>query len=110
MRNRLIGHSGFAGVSALALATAGLAMPSVAAAQEAGTEEADERGLNVIVVTAQKRTEDMQDVPVSLQVLGGEALEQQGVANFEDYVGKFWLVKPKAADFDRLLSRLRNTD
>ncbi|MEP6389883.1 MAG: glutamate synthase large subunit [Halioglobus sp.] len=30
--------------------------------------------------------------------------------NFEDYVGKFWLVKPKAADFDRLLSRLRNTD
>ena len=36
---------------------------------------------------------------------GTELLE-----NFEDYVGKFWLVKPKAADFDRLLSRLRNTD
>jgi glutamate synthase (NADPH/NADH) large chain len=32
------------------------------------------------------------------------------VDNFEDYVGKFWLVKPKAADLDRLLSRLRNTD
>jgi glutamate synthase (NADPH/NADH) large chain len=30
--------------------------------------------------------------------------------NFEDYVGKFWLVKPKAADLDNLLSRLRNTD
>ena len=30
--------------------------------------------------------------------------------NFEDYLGKFWLVKPKAADLDRLLSRLRNTD
>jgi glutamate synthase (NADPH/NADH) large chain len=30
--------------------------------------------------------------------------------NFEDYVGKFWLVKPKAADLDKLLSRLRNTD
>ena len=30
--------------------------------------------------------------------------------NFEDYLGKFWLVKPKAADFDKLLSRLRNTD
>lgn len=30
--------------------------------------------------------------------------------NFEDYVGKFWLVKPKAADLDRLLSRLRDTD
>ena len=30
--------------------------------------------------------------------------------NFEDYVGKFWLVKPKAADFSKLLSRLRDTD
>ena len=29
---------------------------------------------------------------------------------FTDYVGRFWLVKPKAADLDRLLSRLRNTD
>jgi len=29
---------------------------------------------------------------------------------FEDYIGKFWLVKPKAADLDRLLSRLRDTD
>jgi glutamate synthase (NADPH/NADH) large chain len=32
------------------------------------------------------------------------------IENFEDYVGKFWLVKPKAADLDRLLSRLRDTD
>ena len=30
--------------------------------------------------------------------------------NFEDYVGKFWLVKPKAADINQLLSRLRDTD
>ena len=30
--------------------------------------------------------------------------------NFEDYIGKFWLVKPKAADISQLLSRLRNTD
>ncbi|MDX1734703.1 MAG: glutamate synthase large subunit, partial [Halioglobus sp.] len=36
----------------------------------------------------------------------GEYLLQR----FEDYIGKFWLVKPKAADLDRLMSRLRNTD
>jgi glutamate synthase (NADPH/NADH) large chain len=30
--------------------------------------------------------------------------------NLDDYIGKFWLVKPKAADLDGLLSRLRNTD
>jgi glutamate synthase (NADPH) large chain len=47
----------------------------------------------------------------------GEFAEETGSAwgaelldNFEDYVGKFWLVKPKAADFNQLLSRLRNTD
>ncbi len=30
--------------------------------------------------------------------------------NFADFVGSFWLVKPKAADFNKLLSRLRDTD
>ncbi|MDG2460661.1 MAG: glutamate synthase large subunit [Luminiphilus sp.] len=34
----------------------------------------------------------------------------QLLENFEDYVGKFWLVKPKAADINQLLSRLRDTD
>jgi len=40
----------------------------------------------------------------------GSAWGEHLLENFEDYVGKFWLVKPKAADLDRLLSRLRNTD
>ncbi len=40
----------------------------------------------------------------------GSQWGDQLLDNFEDYVGKFWLVKPKAADLDRLLSRLRNTD
>ncbi len=40
----------------------------------------------------------------------GSRWGQRLLANFEDYVGKFWLVKPKAADLDRLLSRLRDTD
>ena len=30
--------------------------------------------------------------------------------NFADFVGSFWLVKPKAADVNKLLSRLRDTD
>jgi len=40
----------------------------------------------------------------------GSEWGRQLLDNLEDYVGKFWLVKPKAAEFDRLLSRLRNTD
>ena len=40
----------------------------------------------------------------------GSAWGAHLLANFEDYVGKFWLVKPKAADINQLLSRLRDTD
>lgn len=87
MQNREASRCTLSGVSALALAAASATVPGQAWAQDAAAEEADTGGLNVIVVTAQKRTEDLQDVPVSLQVLGGEALAEQGVANFEDYVG-----------------------
>ena len=40
----------------------------------------------------------------------GSAWGTHLLENFEDYVGKFWLVKPKAADINQLLSRLRDTD
>lgn len=40
----------------------------------------------------------------------GSAWGEYLLDNFADYVGKFWLVKPKAAEFDALLSRLRDTD
>jgi glutamate synthase (NADPH/NADH) large chain len=40
----------------------------------------------------------------------GSAWGREIEDNFEDYVGKFWLVKPKAADLQQLLTRLRETD
>ena len=42
--------------------------------------------LEEIIVTAQKRAENMQDVPISIQALGTEQLEQLHVNNFKDYV------------------------
>jgi iron complex outermembrane recepter protein len=42
--------------------------------------------LEEVVVTAQKRSENLQDVPVSIQAIGGEKLEQLQVASFVDYV------------------------
>jgi outer membrane receptor protein involved in Fe transport len=42
--------------------------------------------LEEIIVTAQKRAENMQDVPISIQALDTEALEQLNVKNFKDYV------------------------
>ena len=43
-------------------------------------------GLEEIVVTAQKRTEDMQSVPISIQAIGSERLDQLQVNDFRDYV------------------------
>ena len=41
--------------------------------------------LEEIVVTAQKRTESLQDVPLSIQALGTQRLEELHVADFSDY-------------------------
>jgi len=58
---------------AFVLAAAGWAAP--AAAQDApSTPVAEEGGLGDIVVTAQRREESLQDVPVSVSVLSGDAL------------------------------------
>ncbi len=40
----------------------------------------------------------------------GSAWGQHILDNFADYVGRFWLVKPKAADFNQLIARFRYTD
>ncbi len=42
--------------------------------------------LQEVVVTAEKRVENLQDVPVSIQAIGNEQLEQLHVTNFDDYV------------------------
>jgi iron complex outermembrane receptor protein len=63
------------------LAAAAFAHGGVAQAQQ--TAEAG--GLEEVIVTAQKKVEDVQKVPISIQVLGGERLEQLQVSNFIDY-------------------------
>jgi iron complex outermembrane recepter protein len=56
-----------------------------AAGHAADTADTAEGGLTEITVTAQKRSEDLQKVPISLTVLGGEKLEQMQVTSFDDY-------------------------
>ena len=41
--------------------------------------------LDTITVTAQKRTEDVQKVPISIQVLGKEKLDELDLKDFKDY-------------------------
>jgi iron complex outermembrane receptor protein len=66
------------------LATALLAGGSIAMAADA-PEAPDEGGLAEVVVTAQKRAEDLQKVPISLQVLNTEKLDQMQVHDLDDY-------------------------
>jgi len=66
------------------------ALPSVVLAQtalDAGSNaSAPPTPPDEIIVTAQKRSQNLQDVPVSLQVLDTRKLDQLQVRNFEDYV------------------------
>ena len=41
--------------------------------------------LEEVVVTARKRTESLQDVPISIQALGAERIAELGISSFEDY-------------------------
>lgn len=56
------------------------------AAAAAGAQTAESTSLGEVVVTAQKRTEALADIPMSVSVVSGEALERQRVENFQDLV------------------------
>ncbi len=68
--------------SAVSAALAG----SVFAAAIVTPAQAQEGVLEEIIVTAQKRTQSLQDVPVSVQVLVNEQLENLNINEFGDYI------------------------
>jgi iron complex outermembrane recepter protein len=59
------------------------AVPGAYAADEAPAEAG---GLAEVVVTAEKRVENLQNVPISVQVFSSQQLEQLGITNLDDYV------------------------
>jgi iron complex outermembrane recepter protein len=71
---------------AVSAALTGSALVTVAALPIQAQDSQQGRALEEIVVTAQKRTENLQDVPVSVQVLGSTQLEQLNIQGFEDYI------------------------
>ena len=38
-----------------------------------------------VIVTAQKRTENLQDVPISIQAIGEQSIKELNLTNFKDY-------------------------
>ncbi|SNT01939.1 TonB-dependent receptor [Sphingopyxis indica] len=57
------------------------AAPALAQESTIGTREGE------IVVTAQKRVQNVQDVPIAISVVGGEDIQEQGSASLVDYAG-----------------------
>ncbi len=57
---------------------------SVETGEEPIPLDASSTRLETVVVTAQKRSEDVQEVPVSISVLGREQLQAQRIENFDD--------------------------
>src|SRR5438876_1856813 len=71
-----------AAVAAILSGTAG----GVAYAAEGEAETAAPAGLQEVIVTAERRAESIQNVPITMQALTAETITQLNVTTFNDYV------------------------
>jgi outer membrane receptor protein involved in Fe transport len=68
------------------LASTALTLPAAAQAQDTQTTPSDlPPDRDEIVVTAQKRDENIQTVPISIQAIGTRKLDQLNISNFNEY-------------------------
>src|SRR5437763_2965311 len=72
------------GSTMLCTSGAAFAQPAQPTPGAPAAQPADDNS-DVIIVTAQKRSENLQNVPMSIQALGTQQLEDLNVANFQDY-------------------------
>ena len=70
----------------LAVTACLFAARAASADQSASTADAGSSELAEVTVTAQRRTENLQDVPIAMQALTGETLQQLAVENFDDVI------------------------
>lgn len=82
MKAHLIASAAVAALIAPAHAQSTDAAP--AASQDPAAFEPEASGVQDIVVTAQRRSERLQDIPMAITALGGEALERSPVTNLSD--------------------------
>jgi outer membrane receptor protein involved in Fe transport len=71
---------------AVAAILGGTSVAASAQEQATGTETTTSEGITEVIVTAQRRSERMQDVPISIQALTGQTLQQLNVTTFDDFL------------------------
>jgi len=71
---------------AVAAILAAHATSAAFAAAPADDTAAATTGITEVVVTAQRRSENVQDVPIAIQAFSGDNLQQLNVQNFDDFV------------------------
>jgi iron complex outermembrane recepter protein len=77
----------YAVAAILAGASVGVAVDASAAEPaNTGSAEASTETLQEIVVTAQRRSQNMQDVPISMQAFTAQSLQQLNVSTLDDYI------------------------
>lgn len=74
-----------AGSSMIASVAAAVCIaPGAASAQQASTQKVDASGLEEVIVTAQRRKESAQDVPIAVTALSADTLQDAGVVQMPE--------------------------
>jgi iron complex outermembrane recepter protein len=73
-------------LTAAILAALGAHAGGVYAADTSDTDATASTSLEEVIVTAQRRTESIQDVPITIQALTGDTLKQLNVTTFDDLI------------------------
>ena len=73
-------------IAAILSGSAGIAYADPTPDSSGTAEAAPSDALAEITVTAQRRTENIQDVPISIQALTAETLQQLNIQTFDDYI------------------------
>jgi len=84
----------------LAVVVVSAAVTAALAANAARAQEGNPGDLVEVTVTAQKRAQSLQDVPISMAVIGGEELINRSIKSFEDFstlVPNFTVVRTPGA-------------
>src|ERR1700691_4090439 len=71
---------------AIALILGGCSAGFALATPAPDAADANSEGIQEITVTAQRRTENMQDVPITIQALNAETLQQLNVTTLDDFI------------------------